>query len=154
MTIEKYLKLYEDYRKNFEFMKSMKENLETKSMSHPVRLDSSHASCVIINNTEFERDFFRRERILRRATARLQAAIARIGDTALQNVLICKYFYGFKNTETALYFSYCERHIYRLLKDAKKKLYIELKKLMPRARRGEKNKVYRKSYHIREEKGA
>ena len=151
MTIEKYLKLYDKYRKGLTELKNLLENVESKSLTNPI-IDW-HGSFSKSSRT-LRCEVCHRERILRRATARLQAAIARIGDTSLQNVLICKYFYGFKNTEIAEHFTYCERHVYRLLKEAKAKLYVELIRLNPKAKKCEKKKVFRKTFNLREEKGA
>ncbi len=152
MKIEQYLNLYEEYRKSFFDMKEARENAEKSVFSAWGEFFSPS-----FNIKKLEEDYRRRERILKNATARLSAAISRIGDTALQNVLICKYFYNFKVSEIATHFSYCERHIYRLLKDGKKRLEKELLKLMPSPRPTKEKKVYRyknKTSEIVHKKGA
>ncbi len=118
----------------------MESNTETAIQASEGNLPVPY---IFIDKKALDKDLARRERILRYATAKLQAAIARVGDTALQNILICKYFYGFKNLEIAYQFSYCERHVYRLLSEARSRLYPELLKLMPKVKRGEANKTYK-----------
>ena len=130
MRIDKYLECYARYRNVYHTMKQMAECIKNNEPE-------------IVECASFWREFEKHGRILRRATARLEAAISRIGDETLSNYLICRYFYGFKNARIAMMYSYCERQIYRIASRAKKGLYRELLKLMPKPRRGEKNKKYR-----------
>ncbi len=146
MTIDRYLSLYEDYRKNFLQM----QKIIKKETYKPPR----YIPAAFLNYTALEKEYKRRERILTHASARLEAAIARIPDTAEQTYLICKYFYGLKNCEIADRFAYCERHMYRIAKEAKVSLKKELLLLMPKPRKSEKGKVFRKKEYCVYKTGA
>ena len=157
MKIEKYLRLYENYRKSFFALKEARENAQKLYAERGALEAWREGFSGMVGTEDYEKDYRRRESIVTHSSARLSAAISRIGDVALQNVLICKYFYNFKISEIAVYFSYCERHVYRLLKEAKKRLEKELLLTMPCPRRGETGKVYRiteKTSRIPKQKGA
>lgn len=139
MNIDEYLSAYSEYKKFFISMQKIKNSFENQQN---LSTDSPNISCLL-SYSNFYKEYQHRERILVHGEAKLQAAIARIGDTSFANYLMCRYFYGMKNSEIALTFCYCERHIYRISSSAKKRLYEELLKLMPKVRRGEKNKTFR-----------
>jgi len=134
MRIEEYLDSYSNYRNGYQ------------AMLNTVKLIEKHNDkndCAYVSTEGVKKELYHRERVLRYATARMQAAIARIGDTRLSNYIMCKYFYGLKNAAIAVTFNYSERQIYRLSAEAKARLYRELLKLMPKPRRGEVGRCYR-----------
>ena len=149
MQIEEYLSRYDNYRKVYENMQRVgKIYIEGDVADDGIKYKLVNTTQVL-DVEMLKNELRRRERILRYATARLQAAISRIGDTAQMNYLMCRYFYGMKNSDIATVFSYCERHVYRLAAGARQSLYRELVKLMPKPRRGERGKVYRYSRKIK-----
>jgi hypothetical protein len=103
----------------------------------------ANKSPIFTPKETLKKELCHRERVLRYATARMQEAIARMGDTRLANYVICKYFHNMKNSDIAEVFNYSERQIYRISSDAKPRLYRELVKLMPKPRRGEVGRRYR-----------
>lgn len=149
MQIEEYLSRYEKYRSTYNNLKKAQMMLaKTENKNKALFLLKRYDHMRV---ESLEREIARRERILRYANARLEAAISRIDNMGQANYLMCKYFYGMKNIEIAETFSYCERHVYRLSAGAKKSLYRELLKLMPKSRRGPKGKVYRYSKSIKKQ---
>lgn len=141
MRIDEYLSRYEKYRRTY-------NNLKKARIAYEF-CDTKLNGMFVINRYDImgvealDREIARRERVLRYANARMQAAISRMESIPQANYIMCKYFYGMKNTEISETFSYCERHVYRLSAAAKKSLYRELVKLMPNPRRGDVGKVYR-----------
>ena len=140
MRIDKYLDLYLQYRNTYIQMKRMRECFKGDNERMFVYDSSSN---YVHDMSHVDRELVHRERILRYATARLQAAMARMNEPSEVNYLICRYFYDMKNIAIASAFSYCERQIYRIARSSKEHLYLELLRLMPKARRGEVGKKYR-----------
>ena len=134
MRIDEYLDSYDRYKNGYQAMYKTIETIERRRFGR---------NFIFADTTNLKIELRRRERILRHATARMQAAISRLGDTYLANYLICKYLYGMKNSDIAQTFNYCERQIYRMSALAKKRLYIELLKLMPKPRRGDIGRSYK-----------
>jgi len=146
MQIEEYLSRYERYRSTYNgLVKALKLYTDEKNLKNMFVINSYGVSGV----EALRREIAHRERVLRYANARLEAAISRMDNRAQANYIMCKYFYGMKNCDIATTFAYCERHIYRLAANAKKNLYRELVKLMPKPRRGETGKAYRFSKSIK-----
>lgn len=146
MQIEEYLYRYERYRRSYNALAVTLEKYDkNKSLKGKLIVRSFGVGGV----ETARRDLARRGRILRYANARLEAAISRMENRSQANYIMCRYFYGMKNLEIADTFSYCERHIYRLAANAKKNLYHELVKLMPKPRRGETGKTYRYARKIK-----
>ena len=144
MNIEQYLKSYTLYREGVSNMKKAVEGFEKSQKAFEKTKKAQLLSSEKIKLPNYERllkEINKKERILTYATARLECAIAHMNDENLSNYIICKYFYGMKNCEIADVFCYCERHIYRLSIMAKKRLYEELVKLMPKPKRW-KGKTY------------
>jgi hypothetical protein len=138
MYIGEYLRLYEKYRKAYHNIVRARQGVEN------AKNDEQFSGIYSFINTEgFDRELERRGRILCRASVKLETAISRIGNSEYANYLMCRYFYGMKNTEIGKMFSYCERHVYRISSSAKERLYEELKKLMPNPRRTLKPKRYK-----------
>lgn len=137
MRIDEYLERYERYRNGYHALQKT-----VKLVGKP----GFKNEFVFISLEVLERELSHRERVLRFATAKMQAAIARTGDPNLSNYIICKYFYGMKNTAIANTFNFSERQIYRISSAAKERLYRELLKLMPKPRRGETGK----KWHLKE----
>lgn len=133
MRIDEYLERYEKYRKGYNALQ------ETVKF---IGRQWGKKDFVFVSREVLKRELAHRERVLRFATAKMQAAIARIGDPILSNYIICKYFYGMKNTAIANTFNFSERQIYRISSNAKERLYRELLKLMPKPRRGETGKKW------------
>ena len=133
MRIDEYLERYERYRNGYHALQKT-----VKLVGKP----GFKNEFVFISLEVLERELSHRERVLRFATAKMQAAIARTGDPNLSNYIICKYFYGMKNTAIANTFNFSERQIYRISSSAKERLYRELLKLMPKPRRGETGKKW------------
>ncbi len=148
MKIEEYLNGYAEYRSAYNRMKRVREcfRQDNERMFVYDLCDNN-----VHDMSRIDADIAHRERVLRYATARLQAAIARMKDPAEVNYIICRYFYDMKNATIAEIFSYCERQIYRIARLSKEHLHTELLKLMPKPRRGEVGKRYRfaaKRYRI------
>ena len=141
MRIDEYLTRYEKYRSTYNNFKKAHE-LMNKNKTYKAGFFVA-GQYDFMGEEALKKEINKRERVLKYANARLQAAISRMESFSERNYIICKYFYGMKNTEIAQTFSYCERHVYRLSASAKKSLYRELVKLMPNPRRGETGKAYR-----------
>ena len=147
MRIDEYLSRYENYRITYNaLLNTLKKYTENESG------ENSLLTGVRRNEIyKLKREVEHRKRILTHASVRLEAAVSRMENRSQANYIICKYFYGMRNIDFAITFTYCERHVYRLALAAKQSLYKELLKLMPKPRRGETGKVYRYSRSIKKQ---
>ena len=130
MTIDRYLTLYEEYKKDTAAIERVAKLQREASEGVTYTWMWYGGKNNYVDKESLERELARRVRIMKRASARIQAAISRIRNDKFSNYLICRYLYGMKNSDIALALSYCDRHIYRLSRDAKQRLKTELVKLL------------------------
>ena len=148
MQIEEYLSRYEKYRSAYNILFNVQKIYNSGKNLQGMFLVKSYG---FADDEALGRELAHRERVLRYANARLEAAISRMENRSQANYIMCRYFYGMKNIEIAEAFNYCERHIYRLSSSSRKSLYRELVKLMPKPRRGDTGKVYRYSRTVKKQ---